>query len=90
MEDQVDRVTAGIFAWTTRVNRGDAEKLMKEISEAHWYDYVIINEQLEETVGQLKAIIIAERCRKLKKIIVEKELTNWEENHGKNYGRGLS
>ncbi len=58
---------------------------MKEISEAHWYDYIIVNERLEEAVGQLKAIIIAERCRKLKNKL-EKELTHWEENDGKDHG----
>ncbi len=33
---------------------------------AHWdeYDYVIINEDIEESLGQLQAILIAERVRR--------------------------
>lgn len=35
-----------------------------EMKEAGWYDYLIINDRLEEAVTMLKAIILAERCRK--------------------------
>ena len=35
-----------------------------EIQQATWYDYVIVNDKLEEAVEQLKSIIIAERCRR--------------------------
>jgi guanylate kinase len=35
-----------------------------EIQQATWYDYIIINDKLEEAVEQLKSIIIAERCRR--------------------------
>ena len=34
-----------------------------EIREARWYDYLIINDCLEEAVQQLKGVITAERCR---------------------------
>jgi guanylate kinase len=43
--------------------RGDME-------EAHWYHYLIVNERIEDAVEKLRAIIIAERCRK-KKFVVE-------------------
>jgi guanylate kinase len=43
----------------------------KDIEEAHWYHYVIVNERLEDAVEKLKAIIIAERCRKDKDSILE-------------------
>jgi guanylate kinase len=57
----------------------------KEIEEAHWYHYVIVNERIEDAVEKLKAIIIAERCREEKNLFLgEKEKT-----YGKNYGRGL-
>lgn len=35
----------------------------REIAEAHWYDYLVINEDLEQAAEQLKSIVIAERCR---------------------------
>lgn len=63
---------------------------MKEISEAHWYHYIIINDSLEESVVQLKSIIIAERCRKVKNTILKEKMIQWEEHYGKNHGGGLS
>jgi len=42
----------------------------RDMEEAHWYHYLIINERIEDAVGRLKAIIIAERRRK-KKFILE-------------------
>jgi guanylate kinase len=57
----------------------------KEIEEAHWYHYVIINEKVEEAVEKLKAIIVAERCREEKRIMFGEK----EKRDGKNYGRGL-
>ena len=35
-----------------------------EIQQATWYDYIIVNDKLEEAVEQLRSIIIAERCRR--------------------------
>ena len=57
----------------------------KEIEEAHGYHYVILNEGIEEAVEALKAIIIAERCKKEKRSIFEKKMKEWEAYHGKNY-----
>jgi guanylate kinase len=34
-----------------------------EIREAMWYDYLVINEEFPVALEQLKAIIVAERCR---------------------------
>jgi len=62
----------------------------KDIEEAHRYQYVILNEEVENAVEKLKAIIVAERCRRDKDFILEEKQRIWEENHGKNYGRGLS
>lgn len=58
----------------------------KEIKEAVWYDYVIVNERVEESVEQLKAIILAERSRKRGLSILREKLRHWEESHGKNHG----
>jgi guanylate kinase len=62
----------------------------RDIEEAHWYHYVIVNEKIEDAVEKLKAIVVAERCRRDKNFILEEKKTTWEENHGKNYSRGLS
>jgi len=62
---------------------------IRDIEEAHWYHYVIVNERIEDAVEKLKAIIIAERCRRNKNFILEEKQRVWEEDHGKNYGRRL-
>jgi guanylate kinase len=35
----------------------------REIREAAWYDYVVVNDDFAATLDQLKAIVVAERCR---------------------------
>ncbi|NWF92035.1 MAG: guanylate kinase [Syntrophaceae bacterium] len=45
----------------------------KDMEEARWYHYLIVNERIEEAVEKLKAIIIAERCRKDKALILGKK-----------------
>ncbi len=35
-----------------------------EMKQARWYDYIIVNDRIEEAAEQLKSIIIAERCRR--------------------------
>ena len=57
----------------------------KEIEEAHWYHYVIVNERIEDAAEKLKAIIIAERCRKEKNLIFGGK----ENKYGKDYGGRL-
>jgi len=61
----------------------------RDIEEAHCYHYVILNERIEDAVEKLKVIIIAERCRRDKSFILEENKRVWEEDYGKNYGRGL-
>jgi len=56
----------------------------RDIEEAHWYQYLIVNERIEEAIEQLKAIIIAERCRKVKISILEEKKREWGKHHGKN------
>jgi guanylate kinase len=45
----------------------------RDIEEAHWYHYVIVNERIGDAVEKLKAIIIAERCRRDKSFILEEK-----------------
>lgn len=35
----------------------------KEMAEAHWYDYLIVNDNLAVATEMLQAVILAERCR---------------------------
>ena len=34
-----------------------------ELGEAHWYDYLVVNDDLEEAQARLAAIVLACRCR---------------------------
>jgi len=36
----------------------------REIKEISWYDYIIVNQDLQKAIQQLKAIYIAEKCRR--------------------------
>jgi guanylate kinase len=54
----------------------------RDMEEARWYHYVILNDRIEETVEKLKAIITAERCRKKKNALIEEKMRQWEEPHG--------
>jgi guanylate kinase len=54
----------------------------RDMEEAHGYHYVIINDRIEDALEKLKAIIIAERCRRAKSIILEANMKQWEEKDG--------
>jgi guanylate kinase len=73
------------------INRGvDSIEMVKyrlsnarrDMEESHWYHYVIMNDRIEDAIEKLKAIIIAERCRKIKDLILEENKKQWEENNG--------
>jgi guanylate kinase len=57
----------------------------KEIEEAHRYHYVILNDGIEDAVEAMKAIVLAERCRKRKESIFREKKIEWEAYYGKNY-----
>ena len=54
----------------------------KDMEEADGYHYVIVNDSVEEAVEKLKAVIIAERCRRGKHLILEENKREWEEKDG--------
>ncbi len=54
----------------------------KDMEEAYGYHYVIVNDSLEDALGKLKSIIIAERCRRDKNAILEANIKQWEEKDG--------
>lgn len=40
------------------------DEARNEIKRSTWYDYIIVNDQIENAFLELKSIIIAERCRR--------------------------
>lgn len=45
----------------------------REIEEYDKYDYVLINDQLEKSIERLKAIVLSERLRRLKRVLSDEE-----------------
>jgi len=45
----------------------------RDMEEAHWYHYLIVNDRIEDAIEKLKAIIIAERCRRIKDSILDEK-----------------
>jgi guanylate kinase len=39
------------------------EKALDDMDNCLWYDYIIINDELEKAITEVKSIIISERCR---------------------------
>lgn len=35
----------------------------KDLQELHWYDYLVINDEFSQALAQLRAIVVAARCR---------------------------
>ena len=70
------------------INRGvDSLEMIKfrlsnarrDMEEAHGYHYVLINDKIEDAVEKLRCIIVAERCRRLKHLILEENKRQREE-----------
>ena len=38
------------------------KQVNKELLNCKWYDYIIVNDDLEKATGELEAVIIADRC----------------------------
>jgi guanylate kinase len=68
-----NRKTEGKEALEERLNKARAE-----IADSRWYDYLIINDDLRTAKARLKAIILAEHCRRdrlteaIDKLLLEK------------------
>jgi len=54
----------------------------RDVEEAYGYQYVIVNDRIEDALEKLKSIMIAERCRRAKNIILEATMKQWEEKNG--------
>jgi len=57
----------------------------EDIKEAAGFQYVIVNEKIEEALEILKSIITAERCRRSKDEVLNKIQNEWEVKYGKSY-----
>ncbi len=73
------------------INRGmDSLEMVKfrlssarrDMEEAKCYRYVIINDSVQDAVEKLRSIIIAERCRRCKHLVLEENRRGWEERDG--------
>ncbi len=49
---------------TPAAYRERIKKAKVEILEARWYDYIVVNDVLEKAQEELRAIILAEQCRR--------------------------
>lgn len=47
----------------------------REISQAGWYDYLVVNDDFQTALSELSAIITAERCRSQRNQAILAELT---------------
>jgi len=81
LESLQERLTKRGFDSPERI-RFRLANAKRDMEEARWYHYVILNDRIEETEGKLKAIIMAERCRKNKNVLLEEKMKEWEEPHG--------
>ena len=50
------------------------ERASREIRSCRWYDYLIFNDSLEDAVLEARSIIIANRCRRARRIAKAEEL----------------
>jgi len=54
----------------------------RDMEEAYGYQYVIVNDRIEDALEKLESIIVAERCRRAKTMILEATMKQWEEKDG--------
>ena len=54
-----DRALDDEEAMKTRI-----EKAVKELGNHTWYDYIVINAELDKVVKKVESVIISERCRR--------------------------
>lgn len=57
----------------------------KDMKEAIGFHYIVLNDQMEEALETLKAIVLAERCRREKEGVLRQILDQWEVDYGKDH-----
>ncbi len=50
------------------------KKTSNEIKQCVWYDYIIINDDLEKAIKEAQAIILSVRCRTDQQALMVKEM----------------
>jgi guanylate kinase len=60
---ELERRLRGRGTDSEEVIRRRLKNAEKEMSQAGWYDYLIVNDDFQTALQQLSAIVIAERCR---------------------------
>jgi guanylate kinase len=48
------------------------QNAQKELDQMAWYDYIVVNKEIEEAAGQVASIIIAERCKAARVLTTER------------------
>jgi len=61
-----------------KVIKNRLEKAHKELKTCIWYDYIVVNEDIHQSVEEVESIIISERCRKEKRLPMVKEIIGLE------------
>jgi len=46
------------------VIEGRIKEAVDDLKNCEWYDYLIINDDLEKAVGEAEAVVLSSRCRK--------------------------
>ncbi len=64
-----ERATDNERAINTRL-----EKAFKELKNCAWYDYIVVNDDLDKVVREVESIIVSERCRKSRMLPKVKEM----------------
>ena len=57
-----------------RVIRTRLDRASQDIKECAWYDYIIINDDLNRAVEETESIIVSERCRTTRQIARAKKI----------------
>ena len=50
------------------------EKALNEIKKCVWYDYIVINDDLDKAIGEVQSIIISKRCQTARRVPRVKKL----------------
>jgi guanylate kinase len=50
------------------------KKTSNEIKQCGWYDYIIVNDDLEKAIKEAQAIILSVRCRTDQQALMVKEM----------------
>lgn len=59
------------------------QSAVRMIEEAGQYDYIIVNDDLDKAVEQLAGIILAERCKRQRKQVIQdlaRQVEEWKKD----------